>query len=91
MSPAESASKGANANNESDILIDSLEYTIGILKKELHQQPISNFEKHHADTYKVSPLKKESSNKPVLENNTDHIDLENEIVHELLCVEFEHL
>ena len=31
------------------------------------------------------------NNKPNLENNTDHIDSEYEIVHELLDVESEHL
>ena len=31
------------------------------------------------------------SNEPILENNTDHIDLKNEIVHELLDVEYEQL
>ena len=44
-----------------------------------------------SNTYKVSPLNKESGNEPILEDNTDHINLENEIVHELLAVEFEHL
>ena len=37
----------------------------------------------------VFPSNKESDNEPILENNTDHIDSENEIVHELLDVEFE--
>ena len=44
-----------------------------------------------SDTYKVSSSNKESSNEPILENNTDQIDSKNEIVHELLDVEFEHL
>ena len=44
-----------------------------------------------SNTYKVSPSNKESGNEPILENNTDHIDSENEIVHELLDVEFEHV
>ena len=39
------------------------------------------------DTYKVFPLNKESSNETILENNTDHIDSENEIAYELLDVE----
>ena len=44
-----------------------------------------------SNTYKVSPSNKESHNEPILENNTDHIDSENYILHELLDVEFEHL
>ena len=44
-----------------------------------------------SNTYNVSPLNKESGNEPILENNTDHIDSKNEIVHELLDVKFEHL
>ena len=44
-----------------------------------------------SNTYKVSPLNKESGNEPILENNTDHIDSESEIVHELLHVEFEQI
>ena len=43
-----------------------------------------------SNTCKVSPSNKESGNELILENNTDHIDLENEIVHELLDFEFEH-
>ena len=41
--------------------------------------------------YSWSPSNKESGNEPILEDNTDHIDSENEIVHELLDVEFEQL
>ena len=44
-----------------------------------------------SNTYKVSPSNKESGNEPILENNSHHIDSENEIVHELLDVKFEHL
>ena len=44
-----------------------------------------------SNTYKVSPLNKESGNEPILEDNIHHIDSENEIVHELLFVKFEHL
>ena len=41
--------------------------------------------------YNVSPSNKESSNEPILENSTDHIDSANDIVCEILNVEFEHL
>ena len=44
-----------------------------------------------SNTYKVSPSNKESVNEPILENNTDHMDSKNEIIHELLHVEFERL
>ena len=44
-----------------------------------------------SNTYIVSPSSKESGNELILENNTDHIDMKNEIVHELLDVQFEHL
>ena len=44
-----------------------------------------------SNTYNVSTSNKESGNELILENNTDHIDSKNEIVHELLDVEFEHL
>ena len=40
---------------------------------------------------RVSPSNNESGNEPILENNSDHIDSEKEIVHELLDVKFEHL
>ena len=36
-------------------------------------------------------MNKESGNEPILEDNIHHIDSENEIVHELLFVKFEHL
>ena len=36
-------------------------------------------------------MNKQSGNEPILENNTDHIDLKNEIVHKLLDVELQHL
>ena len=41
--------------------------------------------------YNVSPSNKESSNEPILENSADHIDSSNDIVYEILNVEFEHL
>ena len=44
-----------------------------------------------SNTYKVSPSNKQSDNELMLENNVDHIDSGNEIVHELLDVEFEYL
>ena len=44
-----------------------------------------------SNTYKVSPWNKEPGNEPILEDNTDHIDSENKIVHDLLDFEFEHL
>ena len=97
ISLVKSNSKGTNTKNESDILIKSLQETIFILKKELinKENTIKNlsiiFENITSNTCKVSPLNKESGNEPILEDNTDHIDSENEIVHELLDVEFEHL
>ena len=97
MSPVKSNSKETNVNNESDILTKSLQDTIQTLKKELINQEntISNLstisKKFTSNTYNVSLSNKESSNELILENNTDHIDSKNEIVHELLDVEFEHL
>ena len=97
MSPVKSNSKETNANNESDILIESLQDTIHVLKKELvnKENTINNLsiilKKITSNTYNVSPSNKESGNELILENNTDHIDSKNEIVHELLDVEFEHL
>ena len=97
ISPVKSNSKGTNTNNESDILIKSLQDTIFILKKELinKENTIKNLsiilKNITSNTYKVSPSDKESGNEPILEDNTDQIDSENEIVHELLYVEFEHL
>ena len=44
-----------------------------------------------SNTCYVSPSNKESGNELILENNTDHIDSKNEIVHELLDVDFEYL
>ena len=35
-------------------------------------------------------MSKESGNELILENSSDHIDSKNEIVHELLDIEFEH-
>ena len=97
MSPVKSNSKETNVNNESDILTKSLQDTIQTLKKELINQEntISNLstisKKFTSNTYNVSLSNKESSNELILENNTDHIDSKNEIVHELLDVKFEHL
>ena len=97
MSPVKSNSKETNANNDSDILIKSLQNPIHILKKELinKENTINNMsiilKKLTSNTYNVSPSNKESGNELILENNTDHIDSKNEIVHELLDVEFEHL
>ena len=97
MSQVKFNSKGTNTNNESDILIESLQDKIRILKKELinKENTIKNLsiisKNITSNTYKVFPSNKESNNKPVLEKNTDHIDSENEIVHEVLDVEFEHL
>ena len=97
VSPVKSNSKKTNINNESDILIESLQDTTHIVKKELinKENTIKNLliilKDITSNTYKVSPSNKESGNEAILENNTDHIDTENEIVHELLDVEFEHL
>ena len=97
MSPVKSNSKETNVNNESDILTKSLQDTIHILKKELINQEntINNLstvsKKFTSNTYNVSPSNKESGNELILENNTDHIDSKNEILHKLTDVEFEHL
>ena len=97
ISLVKSNSKGTNTKNESDILIKSLQETIFILKKELinKESTIKNLsiilENIMFNTYKVSPWNKESSNEPILEDNTSNIDSENEIVYDLLDVEFEHL
>ena len=98
MSLVKSNSKETNANSESDIeSIESLQHTIHILKKELinKENTINNMsiilKKITSNIYNVSPLNKEFGNELILENNTDHIDSKNEIVHELLDVEFEHL
>ena len=67
------------------------------LKKELinNENTINNLsiilKNITTDTYNVFPLNKESSNEPILENNTDHTDSKNEIVYELQDVEVEHL
>ena len=98
MSLVKSNSKETNVNSESDIeSIESLQDTIHILKKELikKKNTINNMsiilKKITSNTYNVSPSNKESGNELILENNTDHIDSKNEIVHELLDVKFEHL
>ena len=44
-----------------------------------------------SNTFKIFLSNKESGNEPILANNTDNINSENQIVHELLDVEFEHL
>ena len=85
ISPVKSSSKGINTNNESDILIESLQDTICILKKELinKENTIKNLsiilKNITSNKYKVSPSSKESGNEAILENNTDHIDSENEM------------
>ena len=97
MCPVKSNSKETNANNESDILIESLQDTIHILKKELvnKENTINNLsiilKKITSNTWYVSPSNKESGNELILENNADHIDSKNEIVHDLLDVEFDPL
>ena len=97
MPPIKSNNKETNVNTESDILIESLEDTIHILNKELinKENTINNLsiilKKITSNTYYVSLSNKESGNELILENNTDHIDSKNEIVHELLDVEFEQL
>ena len=84
MSPVKSNSKETNINNESDILIESLQGTIRILKKELinKENTINNLsiilKKIISNTYNLSPSNKESGNELILENNTDHIDSKNE-------------
>ena len=94
MSLVKSSSKGINTNNESDILIKSLQDTIRILKKELinKENSIKNLsiilKNITSNTYKVSPSNEESGNEPILKSNTDS---ENEIIHELPDVEFEQL
>ena len=97
ISLVKSNSKGTNTKSESDILIKSFQETIFILKKELinKESTIKNLsiilENIMFNTYKVSPWNKQSSNEPILEDNTSNIDSENEIVYDLLDVEFEHL
>ena len=44
-----------------------------------------------SNTYKVSSWNKDPGNEPILEDNTDYIDSENKIVHDLLDFESEHL
>ena len=84
MSPVKSNSKETNINNESDILIESLQGTIHILKKELinKENTINNLsiilKKIISNTYNLSHSNKESGNELILENNTDHIDSKNE-------------
>ena len=78
-------------------MTESLQDTIRILKKGLvnKENTINNLstilKKITSNTYNVSPSNKESGNELILENNTDHIDSKNEIVHELLDVKFEQL
>ena len=97
ISPVKSNSKETNVNNEFDTLIESLQDAIHILKKEMTNKEITInnlsiiLKKMTPNTYNVSPSNKEYDNELILENNTDHIDSKNEIVHELLDVEFEHL
>ena len=68
-----------------------------VLKKELisKENTINNLsitlKKIPSNTYNVSLSNKKSGNELILDNNTDHIDSKNEIVHKLLDFEFEHL
>ena len=79
------------------MFIEALQDAIHIQKNEMidKENAIKNlsviFKKLTSNTYNVSPSNKESGNELILENNTDHIDSKNEIVHELLDVKFEHL
>ena len=97
MPPVKSNNKETNVNSESDILIESLQDTIHIINKELinKENAINNLsiilKKIASNTYNVSLSNKESGNELILENNTDHIDSKNEMLHKLLDVEFEHL
>ena len=97
MPPVKSNNKETNVNSESDILIESLQDTIHIINKELinKENAINNLsiilKKIASNTYNVSLSNKESGNELILENNTDHIDSKNEILHKLTDVEFEHL
>ena len=97
MCPVQSNSKETKANNDSDILIKSLQNPIHILKKELinKENTINNMsiilKKLTSNTYNVSPSNKEPGNELILENNTNHIDSKTGIVQELLDAEFEHL
>ena len=97
MPPVKSNNKETNVNSESHILIESLQDTIHILNKELinKENTINNLsiilKKITSNTYYVSLSNKESGNELILENNTDHIDSKNEMLHKLLDVEFEHL
>ena len=90
MSPVKPTSKGTNTKWVTS------KYNSHIKKELINKEnTIKNLsiilKKITSNTCKVSPSNKESSNQPILENNTDHIDSENEIFHELLDVEFEHL
>ena len=84
ISPVKSNSKETNANNKSDILIESLQDTIHVLKKELvnKENPINNLsiilKKITSNTYNISPSNKKSGNELILENSTDHIDSKND-------------
>ena len=84
ISPVKSNSKETNANNKSDILIESLQDTILVLKKELvnKENPINNLsiilKKITSNTYNISPSNKKSGNELILENSTDHIDSKND-------------
>ena len=65
---------GINTSNESDILTESLQETIRILKNEFinKENTIKNLpitlKNITSNTYKVSPSNKESGNEPILEN-----------------------
>ena len=86
ISPVKSNSKETNANNESDILIESLQDTIHVLKKEPinKENPINTLsiilEKITSNTYNVSSSNKEFGNELISDHiDTDHIDSKNEI------------
>ena len=82
ISPVKCKSKRINTNSESGILIESPQDTICILKKKLiyKENIIKNLsiilKNVMSDKYKVSYPNKECANEPILENNTDHIDIE---------------
>ena len=85
MSPFKSHSKETNDNNESDILIESLQDTIHILTKELinKENTINNLsiilKKITPNTCNASSSNKECGNELILESNADHIDSKNEM------------
>ena len=77
MSPVKSNSKEINTSNKPDILTESFQETICILKKEFinKENTIKNLpialKNITSNTYKVSPSNKESGKEPILENVSD--------------------